>query len=104
MTAPRWLIAALLFSTGLPGVDAFNISLIPIRAHDDEDAETRAARFGAELAQEYTAGRADDGAWVYERTLFIHEMIENELREGVELYTFFASEDVVRDIDQKKLL
>jgi hypothetical protein len=93
-----WFAAAVLLRTPSEGVDEFNVSVFPFRASRLEEANERAKEWGARIAASYSAPD-DGGRWVFERVLVVDEMIEDELREGVEVLSFFTNQKGVAEID-----
>jgi len=97
----RWYTAALVFATSLEDDEEFSISLIPLRARDSAEASQIAERLGHEIATEYSSGGGAPGSWRLLKVLCVHEMIENELREGVELYNVFADRGLVEELEKR---
>src|SRR5438128_12338005 len=94
-----WFAAAVLLRTPSEGVDEFNISLFPFQAPGLSEANELAKEWGRRIAESYSAPGHAGGLWTLEKVLLVDEMIEDELREGVEVLSFFTNDKGLAQIE-----
>jgi uncharacterized protein DUF4288 len=97
-----WFGASLLYRSSEPldeqGTQLYEERLIILEAIDEGEAWKKAHKRGLLLEEEYTNAEGRRVTWTFERAVEIKEIIEDQLGDGVEVFSRFLCEDEVRNL------
>lgn len=89
----RWFTAAVAFQTGMEDGMEVSVSLVPLRSSSPDEARSRAEVLGSSLAAAYE--------WEFDALIDLYEITDDELEEGVELYSFFIDRPLLAAVREQ---
>jgi hypothetical protein len=102
-----WFGVSLLYKSSEPldeqGTRLFEERIIVLNATNEEEAWEKANEYGPSLEERYTNAEGRWVAWSFERTVEVKAILEDQLADGVEVFSRFLRQDEVERYTTNKL-
>ncbi|MGH8064116.1 MAG: DUF4288 domain-containing protein [Candidatus Entotheonellia bacterium] len=94
-----WFGVSLLYKSSEPldeqGTRLFEERIIVLNAADEAEARKRANEHGPSLEEQYANAEGRWVAWTFERTVEVKAILEDQIADGVEVFSRFLRQDEV---------